>query len=337
MCTILDVAREAGVSVASVSRVINGSGPVSVKTTAKVKQAIKKLNYQPNIWGRRLRRKESRMLLVLVPNIHNPFYASIVSGIEDSAKLGGYGIMLCITNRNKDKEYEFLKLLKSGQADGAVMMTLEKQEKRLFRDLFGATSLPPVVQCCEYCDSKELPFVAIDNLAAAKQAVEYLISIGHRRIGFIGSVNRFISSELRLQGYRGALTAAGLEVSPEYEVYADEDYGFRSGMLAAKELLGRQGRPSAIFCISDVLALGAIRAAREVGIVPGRGLSVLGFDDVESATMFHPLLTTVSQPRYEMGRVSADMLIRMLENGDGASRVYLEHQIILRESTAANR
>lgn len=128
MSTISDVAKEAGVSVATVSRVINKNGRVSEESLERVNAAIAKLNYEPNVWGRRLRRKESRMILIFVPNIRNPYYASIVSGIEDVMRNNHYGTMLCITNSDKEKEKKFLELLKNGQADGAIMMTVEKQD-----------------------------------------------------------------------------------------------------------------------------------------------------------------------------------------------------------------
>lgn len=333
MSTIADVAKEAGVSVATVSRVINENEKVSSETVEKVNAAIKKLHYKPNVWGRRLRMGESKTILVFVPNIRNPYYASIVSGIEDTMRNSNYGIMLCITNNDKHKEKEFLERLKNGQADGAIMMTVEKQDM----DIMRLAHEVPIVQCCEYCENYpegEIAHVSIDNFAAAKQVVQYLISLGHEKIGFIGSVNKFISSEQRQKGYEKALEEAGIPVKPEYIAYADEDYNFPSGIRAANELLQQEERPTAIFCISDVLALGTIRAAGGLQISVCNDLSVVGFDDVEYATMLQPMLTTVSQPRYSLGKASAEMLIRQIETGEKSGKMYLEHKIILRDSTA---
>ncbi len=331
MSTIEDVAREAGVSVATVSRVINQKGPVSPKSVEKVHLAITKLNYQPNVWGRRLRRQESRMILIFVPNISNPFYASIVSGIEDVMKKNGYGTMLCITNGEKSREEDFIKLLYDGQADGAVILCIDKHD----RNIGKLAKEFPIVQCCEYCVGEDISHVSVDNFAAARQVVQYLSSLGHERIGFVGSVNQFISSEDRQKGFEQGLKEAGLPVEQACIAYADADYSFNSGILAGRELLGRKERPTAIFCISDVLALGVIRAAHNMGLEITKDLSVVGFDDVEYATMLSPMLTTISQPRYSLGKTSAQMLIRQIESGEQGGGVYLEHKLILRESTAS--
>ncbi|WP_243009132.1 LacI family DNA-binding transcriptional regulator [Clostridium sp. AM58-1XD] len=291
MITIADVAREAGVSVATVSRVLNKNGPVSPAALEKVHIAINKLNYQPNVWGRRLRKKESRMLLIFVPAISNPFYAAIVSGIEDEARKNRYGTMLCITNGDKVREREFMELLFDGQADGAVLLCVDKDDK----DIKKTAEKVPLVQCCEFCEDADIAHVTVDNFEAAKQVVRYLHSLGHEKIGFIGSVNHFISSEERQKGYEEAMKEAGLPVRNEYMVNADRDYSFQSGIAAGRQLLSLNDRPTAIFCISDVLAMGAIRAAEGMGIKISRDLSVVGFDDVEYATMMNPMLTTVSQ------------------------------------------
>lgn len=333
MITIADVAKEAGVSVATVSRVLNKNGPVSPAALEKVNLAIRKLNYQPNVWGRRLRRKESRMLLIFVPTISNPFYSSIVSGIQDEARGCRYGTMLCITNGDRSREREFMELLFDGQADGAVILCVDKDD----RDVRELADKVPIVQCCEFCKDAEISHVAIDNFAAAEQVVHYLYSLGHRKIGFIGSINRFASSEDRRLGYEAALLAEGLPVREEYMAYADRDYSFQSGIAAAKEILSREDRPTAMFCISDVLAMGAIRAAGGLGIRVPEDLSVVGFDDVEYATMMNPMLTTVSQPLYSLGRTSAQMLLEQIESGTGKKEMFLDHKLVIRDSTAVYR
>lgn len=330
MVTIEDVAREAGVSVATVSRVINRNGSVSPKSEEKVNLAITKLSYRPNVWGRRLRRQESRMILIFVPYISNPFYASIVSGIEDTVRKQGYGTMLCITNGDKTREQEFVKLLYDGQADGAVILCVDKHDRNMER----LAAEMPIVQCCEYCMNDDISHVSVDNFGAAGQVVQYLGSLGHERIGFVGSINQFISSEDRQRGYEEGIKNLGLAADERYVTYADEDYSFNSGVRAGMELLSLKERPTAIFCISDVLALGVVRAARNLGLEVAKDVSVVGFDDVEYATMLSPMLTTVSQPRYSLGKTSAQMLIQQIESGEQSSSVYLEHKLILRESTA---
>lgn len=330
MITIADVAKEAGVSVATVSRVLNKNGPVSPAALEKVNIAISKLNYQPNVWGRRLRRKESRMLLIFVPFISNPFYASIVSGIEDEARSHKYQTMLCITNGDKNREREFIELLFDGQADGAISLCTDKDDVGISE----VAEKVPIVQCCEFCKNARISHVSIDNFAAAEAVVRYLHSLGHEKIGFIGSINHFISSEERQKGFEYGMKKAGLCIRKEFMAFADRDYSFQSGITAAKQILCQADRPTALFCISDVLAMGAIRAAEGLGILVSKQLSVVGFDDVEYATMLNPMLTTVSQPRYSMGKMSAEMLIRQIETGEGQEGIFLDHKLVIRDSTA---
>ena len=238
--------------------------------------------------------------------------------------------MLCITNGDEGREREFIELLFDGQADGAVMLCVNKDDK----DVKEIADKVPIVQCCEFCTDADIAHVSIDNFAAAAQVVRYLRSLGHEKIGFVGSVNQFVSSEDRRRGYEAEMEKLGLPERKEYMAYADRDYSFQSGIAAARELLMQPDRPTAIFCISDVLAMGAIRAAGGLGLsVPGE-LSVVGFDDVEYATMMNPMLTTVSQPLYPLGKTSAHMLIEQIESGEGKGKIFLEHKLVIRDSTA---
>lgn len=333
MSTIQEVAKEAGVSVATVSRVVNRTGPVSEETAQRVRSAIDKLGYQPNVWGRSLRRKESRVLLIFAPNVSNPFYSPILSGIEDTARAAFYNTMLCTTGTGGDRarRMEYLDLLHNGRADGAIFLDVTQDSKvvpEVAREF-------PVVQCCEYCTDETVSHVSIDNFGAAEDVVRYLIAQGHERIGFVGSTNDFISTRQRREGYEMVLTEAGIGVRKDYEAYADRDYSFLSGVRAAGELLDHGERPTALFCISDVLAIGAMRAAEERGLRVPEDLTVVGFDGVEYAAMFRPQLTTVSQPCYELGRASCELLLRQIGGGGGeGTACFLPHRMILRDSSA---
>ena len=325
--TISDVAREAGVSVATVSRVINRNGAVSRATEEKVRSAIDRLDYQPNVWGRSLRRGESRMLLVFVPNVTNPYYANIIAGIEDTARAGFYNTMLCIGGGVQVRRAEYLELLHNGRADGAVFLDAALDSKVVP----AAAAEFPVVQGSEYCADESISHVSIDNRSAAEEVAEYLLSLGHRRIGFVGSTNHFISTRQRREGCEAVLRRA--DIKP-LEAFADKDYSFLSGVRAAGELLDRKDRPTALFCISDVLALGAIRAAEERGLRVPEDLTVVGFDDVEYATMFRPMLTTVSQPCYELGQAACELLLRQIRGEGAGTARFLPHKMILRDSSA---
>ena len=328
--TISEVARQAGVSVATVSRVVNQSGTVSPQTAEKVMKAIDQLGYQTNVWGRNLRRGESRVALVLVPNVSNPYYAPIIAGAEDTLRAQGYSVMLCTTNSDPIRRNSFLEFLGDGQADGAILMDTVSDDS----DIQAFAAHHPLVQCCEYCESPHMSHVSIDNFKAAYQAVSKLLELGHTHIGFIGADNRFVSTLRRQDGYRAALKDHGISPAPQDQDYASGDYSFNSGVQAAGRLLDQEDRPTALFCISDVLALGAIRAARERGLNVPDELSVIGFDDIEYAGMFSPALTTVRQPCYELGRLAGEMLIGQIRGKSGGEVKYLHHRLIERDSTA---
>ncbi len=329
-CNITQVAKRAGVSVATVSRVINQSDSVTPETAKKVLAAIEALGYRPNVWGRSLRRGESRVVLLLVPNVSNPYYAPIIAGAEDILRAAGYSIMLCITNVDAARRGAYLDLLKSGRADGAILMDTVTDD----RQMDALLEKYPLVQCCEYCANAAISHVSIDNYQAAREAVLRLIALGHTHIGFVGADNRFISTVRRREGYLAALAAQGSFLRAEDRTVAAGDYSYASGVAAAGQLLDRPDRPTALFCISDVLALGALLAAKERGLRVPEDLSVVGFDDVEYATMFAPRLTTVRQPCYELGSTAATLLLRQMAGEPGGQAHFLPHQLVERDSTA---
>ena len=174
----------------------------------------------------------------------------------------------------------------------------------------------------------------MDNLAAAREVVLTLAGLGHRRIGFIGADNDFMSTIARRQGYLDGLRVLKIPPREDDQTFAGRDYSFASGVEAARRLLARPERPTALFCISDVLALGAVQAARELGLRVPEDLSVVGFDDVEYAVMGHPRLTTVRQPCYELGRTAGELLLTQIQGGPRGRAVYLPHTLIERDSTA---
>ena len=331
MATMADVAREAHVSVATVSRLLNKQGTVHPATAERVYAAIQKLSYEPNLLARNFRKNESRVILILSPNVTNPYYAHILSGIGDAATELGYSALICNTADDPAREKEALEMLKKRRADGAILMASSIGCGWLLE----YANRYPLVQCCEYDPAVDIPHVTIDNYLATQQTMEYLVSLGHRRIAIVSSENEYISTSLRLKGYRDTLEKHGIKPREDYIRYASRDYSFRSGKKQAKELLGVITRPTAIFCISDTLALGAITAARELGYRVPEDVTVIGFDDVEHTTMFHPYITTVAQPCYELGRQSAYLLYALMTQGKEIPRqLILEHELIIRESSS---
>lgn len=332
MATIGDVAKLAGVSVATVSRVLNNSGAVKRDTAQKVKSAIKSLSYTPNLAARNLRRNESRIIMMLAPNFTNPYYTHILSGICDTSRELGYITLVYNTYDTLSlNRRSLVNLIEENKVDGTIILACNHDDEWLN----GCKDEYPIVQCSEYARDSEVPHISVDNFTAAYQSVRYLIGLGHRRIGFLGSDNQFISTKMRYEGYCKALAEAGLPLRDSYVANGSVDYSFQSGKAAAKTLLQLPERPSAVFSVSDVLALGAIAQAQESGLsVPGQ-LSVIGFDDVDYTTMFHPHLTTVKIPCYELGRQAMLLLQRQLQKkADYEKFVFLPHQFIKRESCA---
>lgn len=332
MATMAEVAREAGVSVATVSRLLNNQETVSPETANRVFAAIEKLHYEPNLLARNLRKNESRVILIVSPNVTNPYYAHILSGIGDVATKLGYSALIYNTEDDKSREREALEMLRKHRADGAILMASNTNSGWLLE----YSNEFPLVQCSEYDPQVDIPHVSIDNYQATQEAMEYLIDLGHRQIAIISSENDYISTRLRLQAYRDTLTQRGIACNEDYIIYASRDYSFKSGKSKAKELLKVEPRPTAIFCISDTLALGAITAAKELGFSVPDDVTVVGFDDVEHTTMFHPYITTVAQPCYDLGKQSAYLLCSLMRQETQIPRqTILDHKLIVRESSAS--
>lgn len=336
MVTIEEVANYAGVSVATVSRVLNNSSMVKPATIQRVQEAIQKLNYIPNQSARNLRRQESRVILALAPNFSNPYYSRILTGIGDRSHDRGYSLLICNTAGKEENEKHFLEMLKNHRADGAILLGCQKDAGWLeeYARLF------PIVQCCEYVPYLHCPSVSIDNYSASLEMVRYLCRLGHRHIAMLGADNRFISTRLRREGYLAAMEESVRNLPDGYyEDYyseADAEYTFASGQLAARKLLTLTPRPTAVFCVSDILALSVISVAKEQGLSVPEDLTVTGFDDVDYTTMFHPYLTTIAQPCYEMGQQSIELLLRIMQdrNEENAIRTYVPYNLVERESSA---
>ncbi len=330
MATITDVARLAGVSVATISRVLNGSTHVSPDTEKKVREAISELHYEPNVLARNFRRSESRVILVICPNFTNPYYANVVTGIADAARHHGYSAMFCTTQGDQEREQDFLDMLKGKRADGAILLASASSPQWL-SDL---AKQHPVVQCSEYFPDTGIPYVSVDNYRAARHAVRYLAGIGHKRIGLITSNDNYISMSRRLSGYQDELSRAGFLFEEALVQYTGEGYHFANAVRAVNTLLGLPDPPTAVFCVSDILALGAIRGAMDAGRSIPEDFAVIGFDDVEYATMFKPHITTVRMPCYNLGASSMEMLWSMM-NGIHPSRteIFLDFELVIRDST----
>jgi DNA-binding LacI/PurR family transcriptional regulator len=222
----------------------------------------------------------------------------------------------------------YLDLLKTRLADGVIFMAPCLSRDELTE--IGKTT--PVVQCCEYKEGAAVSHVSIDNFAASQKIVKHLIALGHKRIGLVSCRNDFLSTIRREEGYRKALADAGIKPDAELVIYGD--YSFKSGLRAVNRLLGTEDRPTAVFCISDVMAIGATRAAREKGLRVPQDLAVAGFDNISYASMCDPMLTTISQPRYDLGCTAMELLLKQIRGEmKEPLDLILEYELLIREST----
>ncbi len=325
--TIKDVAKYAGVSVATISRVLNKSAVVSPETSEKVLHAIKELNYKPNFLGRNLRKRETNVILALVPSTEHTYYSEIIHGMQVKAADCGYDILTSVTNSYRPLEEKLLGMLFSRTVDAAVLLGSTLSSERL-NELSQTNT---IALCCEGIKGADVLSVTIDNEKAAFDAVDYLISIGHSCIGMVSTEVRAPSSVERERGYRKALEKAGMEVCEEYIYRGGYDYG--SGMKAVEKFMSFDKKPTAIFAISDFLAAGVIKKSIELGIRPGREFSVIGFDNVSMAQIYTPSITTVEQPCFKMGVTVAELLIPNIGNNQNKSIITMPHRLILRETT----
>ncbi|MBO1514115.1 LacI family DNA-binding transcriptional regulator [Metabacillus bambusae] len=325
--TIQDVAKRANVSVATVSRVINNSSLVREATRSKVLEVIETLGYSPNFLGRDLRRDQTMRILLLTPSLIWPIMLDLFRGIDDAAQRHGYSVIAAPTTNSKKKEQELIAMLKNRFVDGLIVIgsTLSPQE---LDDLGKQYSL---VQCSEWKETKYTSIVSIDDKKAGYDAISYLIKSGHKRIAMIGSKNSG-SALLRLQGYQEAIAKAGLKFDESLVKFGD--FTYEDGLCLTKDLLKLEDKPTAIFCINDVVAVGCVNALKKNGIRVPDEVAVVGFDDTKEALMSIPEITTIAQPKYELGYRTFELLInQMNQEGSNYQNITLEHNLILRGST----
>lgn len=327
--SIAAVARHAGVSVATVSRVLNRQEGVRPATCAKVMAAVDALGYRMNHLARNLRTSESRLLLTMVPDVGNPFYAQIVRGIDAVAREHGYFVLLCDTGADAGRERSYFDLLRTHRADGAICLDPDTIQHALAQESLDL----PWVACCEYDPAVPVPYVGIDNRQAATDAVAHLLARGHRRIGLINSDERYLYARQRQQGYLDALAAAGLAARPEWQRTV-QGLDYSAGTAAALAMMAQPDAPSAIFAVSDTLAIGVLSALRQLGKRVPHDVAVIGFDDIEVAAQIDPGLSTVAQPMRALGETAARLLLqRLAAPRDEIAGVLLPHQLVLRGST----
>jgi LacI family transcriptional regulator len=329
--TIYDVAREAGVSMATVSRVVNNNPNVKPQTRKKVFEAIERLGYRPNAVARGLASKKTTTVGVVIPDISNAIFAEVARGIEDIANMYRYNIILCNADKKKDKEISVINTLLEKQVDGLLFMggTVTKEHLEAFR-----SSSVPIVLCATTDDNNSIPAVDIDHEKAAYDAVNLLIQQGHRNIGMIsGTLQDPANGYARFQGYKKALGEANMPILDEHIRVGN--YRYESGIEAMKYFINLADKPTAIFAATDEMAIGAIHAIQDANLKVPDDISVISVDNSRMASMVRPLLTTVAQPMYDIGAVSMRLLTKLMNKEVvEITKIVLPHEVIVRKSTA---
>lgn len=330
MVTIIEVAKAAGVSTATVSRVLSKPGRVAAPTRERVLEVVDRLGYAPNVAARSLRTLRVSKLLVTVPDISNPFFAHIIRGAEAAARDAGYAVVVGDTCHDPALEALYGDMLGRREVDGLIFLGHRLPERLQDQvDRLGAAA--PIVNGCEYSPDLRVPSVHIDNAAAAAEAFEHLAQLGHDRIGIITGP---LASPLSRDRLAGVMNAAQRRGVAGHVPIRHGDHSAASGLEEAAPLIACG--VTAIFCFSDEMALGALAAIRQAGMSCPHDMSVIGFDDIPMARFFSPALTTVAQPKFAIGHRCVDLLLDILAGVPAASRnVTMAHELIVRDTTQA--
>ncbi len=332
--TIVDVASEAGVHPSTVSRVLNGHAGTTVTevTRERVLAAADRLGYRPSALARSLRLQRTLTLGMLVPDITNPFFSSIIKGAEDAARQRGYNLILCNSEDDPQREATYLRVLRERQVDGLLIASSQMADDTIAELREEAF---PFVLLNRATHSVEDLAVVVDNHSAAVEVVAYLAGLGHRRVGHIAGPQNTTTGVDRLDGYRAGVLAYGSADEPELVVEADA-FSEEAGHRALGIMIAGPAHPTAVFAANDLIAIGMLQRLRETGAhVPG-DLSIVGFNDIPLAGLLEPALTTVRVPQLEMGVAGAHLLIDRLEGRPiGDVRLTLPTELVIRASSAA--
>lgn len=330
--TIKEIAGLAGVSIATVSRVVNGRADVSEETRELVQRIVREHGYTANRSARGLSAGRTGLIGVLVPLVHPAYFSGIVAGAAEALYERDMRLVLSPTRHEHDREVSLVDRLMHGVADGALLVLPEESSAELEELLLQGHRFVVVDPRSPLPES--VPSVSAAHASGADQAMQHLLGLGHRRIAAVTGPRGWVATEDRRRGYHAALASAGIMPAPELEVDAGS-WEIAAGTRATERLLSLAERPTAVFAFNDNLAVGAIRAARGRGLAVPGDLSIVGFDDVEHATVITPELTTVRQPLEEMGRMAVTLLTRLLERQRFETlHVELATRVVVRDSTA---
>lgn len=328
MPTIHDVARESGVSISTVSRVIQGASNVLPETRERVEEAIRKLDYHPNRLAQQFRTQQTKNILVIVPSIGNTFYSEILAGIESVANKHDYALLLVDSHGKGDIEMRCCDMLAQKLVDGIITFSTGIQKDKLKQ----LARQYPIVIACRYFADTTIPNVTIDNIKAIKDITGYLLNLGHKRVCYLAGPSDILLYQDRLGGFREALRERDIALDPDLILHCDAS--IRGGYDAVSALLNARRDFTALVASGDTMAIGAIRALNDAGLkVPG-DVAVVGFDDISMSTLFTPTLTTVRQPKYQIGVRAMEKLLDLISGKELSNwRDVLNYELVIRESS----
>lgn len=333
MVTIYDVAKKAGVSPSTVSRVLNKRGNVKEETRKRVEQACQKLNYVPNANASSLRKKNTKTLALIIPDIENPFYTSVLKGFEGITGKRGYNTIVCNTDGNSTKEEDFINTILAKRIDGVAITSVSRSIDHL--NLVLNRNIPMIL-IDRKLNGLDVDIVCGDSFQGAIKLVNHLIGLGHQKIAIITAPVHLSTSRERLEGYKTALNRANIPIDNNLIKIDKKSEGYSSERAyeMVKELLEQQEVPTAIFAGNNFMALGVYKALREKGLKVPEDIAVVCFDDMNFIYQIDPFFTTVVQPAYTMGKMAAEILLNKIEGRyeDNKQKVILQPQLIIRKS-----
>lgn len=325
--TIADVAREAGVSLMTVSRVINHKSDVSPSTRQRVWEIIERLGYRPSGLARGLATSRTYTLGMVIPDVANPFFADVARGVEQQAYAEGYNVFLCNTDEDPRREEAVLQSLEEKRVDGLLLCSSRLEEAALIAAL---ERHPSVVLINRQVESDDAGVALIDDELGGRLATEHLLRAGHRAIGYLAGPPASYSGRQRAVGYRAALEAANVALNPAWTPNCVP--GVSGGQQAARELLTAHPELTALFCYNDLVAIGALQACVELGLSVPEDLAVAGFDDIPAAALVSPALTTCRVQRHELGAQATRLLLDRVGGELDHSKVVLTPELVVRAS-----
>jgi LacI family transcriptional regulator len=331
--TLKELAMRANVHPSTISRVVNNDPGLRIAsdTRARIETLLRETGYQPNGIARGLKLRQTKVLAVVIPDVTNPFFAALFRGVEDAAAPRGFNVLLCNTDGLPDRQRSHLQSLQARRVDGVILASsfLKDPSVRELRRQKG-----PYVLVNRFSDEGEDPFVGSDDLLGGQLATEHLLELGHTRIGHLAGKATVSTGVLRRRGYIAAHTLAGLQVDPELVV--ETGYTEEAGAIGARRILAVKDPPTALFAVTDMVALGAASVARHMGMRIPEDLAIVGYNDIPLASRVSPGLTTMHVPIHEFGSVAVRLLLEQLDSDAAAGRrVRFTPDLIVRESTVA--